>query len=112
MTAWHGYGRLLYNKFGSYEGKFSQNCFYGKGKFIDFVTGEVKEGIFKNTKEDMNKLFKKLYPQMLKQKQMKDNEARVKQESENDKDLKSKIGEIRTDNELKGNATDTPQMIA
>lgn len=22
MSAWHGHGRLLYNKFGSYEGKF------------------------------------------------------------------------------------------
>tara|TARA_B110000285_G_C14508046_1_gene331044 strand:+ start:83 stop:352 length:270 start_codon:yes stop_codon:yes gene_type:complete len=75
MSAWHGYGRLLYNKLGSYEGKFIQNCFRGKGKFIDLVTGEVKEGVFMESKEEMGKLFKKLHPQMLKQKHIKDHEA-------------------------------------
>lgn len=49
-SAYHGYGRILYNKFGLYEGKFAQNCFKGKGKFIDLVTKDVNEGQFAETK--------------------------------------------------------------
>jgi len=65
MSAWHGYGRLLYNKFGTYEGQFDQNCFKGQGKFTDFATGEVKEGEFWETKQDMGNLYNKMFPQIM-----------------------------------------------
>ena len=61
-SVWQGYGRMLYDKYGIYEGEFLQSCFRGDNKFIELISGVMRQGHMVGIKDDMIEYFIKLLP--------------------------------------------------